>query len=110
MHSILLCQGVGWCDTDVAECDSNLRCLDGSHVTLRNISTSEVAPHHHYCSYEEYLETNEYEHIDRSDEKNVTNTITLASTINYEHLGACLVDEHYEYPGENQFTNITIKM
>ena len=75
------CRGVeaGHCSNMpvTPDCDETLEC-QGGEVNRYNITTAAVQGHY-YCSYDAWLETREYENIDRTDEY-ITDTSTRKST------------------------------
>ena len=75
-----MCQGVHCTDT-VEECNGKIRCglyglnKNNTDFKIGKVRNLTIAPDHFYCQYNSSLDTRTYEHLDRSDEENVTNIL-----------------------------------
>ena len=93
------CRGVeaGICSKTTGDCDDRLVCRDSyDGGATRHHLTSPGVQGHHYCSYYTWMNTGEYENIDRSDE-NITTTRTSTHTRLAALLQNCTTD--YGTPG-----------
>merc|ERR1712155_293592 len=72
-----MCKGVAWCREELRHCSDTLRCEDYNYyatdsttvtLTRHNLTTSSLAPAHHYCLADSDINNGFYDSIDRSDE------------------------------------------
>ena len=68
VHWADMCRGLDWCPEELGVCGPDLRCPDYDKFTKHNVTTS-AGSAHYYCVDSTQINTNQYDSIDRRDEK-----------------------------------------
>ena len=97
-----MCQGVSYCDSDLAVCDESLRCPEdiyGEFYTRHSLTSPLVSSKHYFCLSNKATDDGQFHAIDRSDELKVqTNQANVE--LNISSFTPCTTDAYGEGPYE----------